>query len=621
MDANKAVTPHLTRRGFLISGAAVGLGASMNLSSFFTTQESAAAAVDATVTNASAIYVNFDTRKASAYGVAKTIGTLVSGDGNVSPGGRNLMAPMLPFSGGNVAANTLPTGLEWHGSSAPKTLLSYTADSVRYLGKTTASTHYFGGVRTKQDVVAQGQSVLVSFNADFVTLKGNPNASLLVQLLRTNDSRATLYERAYNAQEDAGTQCIVRMQAPTGGTGGYRVVFMGSAGSSAAAQEATIDISNISIIPEPAAPTVGIRYAVPPYSRTTMPVKNLLLKPAAPAGEYYVLVRTDEFGWGAENVMLTGTSDQIDVKNLFGSTVDITVREAIVIAASKWTTGWMGRVSTAAWTPLRYMNIDNTASLSRVESPNRLARATGLVTTSSTVAPEADNTYPLTNLGAPPETWAASFDASRRSYMAFSTDTAKFIGETTTPSGARSEISFRKSVEFDQHVWTSFWVRPLTTLTDPTDPHKAIFMQFRYTKNATGDSSALGPDLAISQWTNNRLLLEYRTDNGTAVLSGQATPAGISTVQLGPWPYTPGVWNRMVLHTVFSNSGGGYLGFWLNGTKIIDKAVKMGYKRNVGPKLRFGSYKFSESPSKIEIQHLEHGTRDLTSRITRPLPV
>lgn len=621
MNTRKAFKQQVSRRGFLLSGATLGLGASLSLNSVFAGAESAVAAttVNSAVIKASAVYVNFQTRVASSYGVSKTIGTLVSGDGLMSPGGTNMMGPFLPFHAGDPATNTVPIGLEWHGSSVPKTLVSYTGDSIRYTGKTTASTQYLGGVRTQTGVVAPGQSVLLSFNADFVSLTGDPNASILVQLLRSDGT--TLYQRAYNAQEEAGMRCIVRLVAPPGGTEKYRIVFMALAGSAAANQSATIDISNISVIAEPAVPRIGIRYAAPKYSRTTVPVKNLLVKPAVAAGEYYLLVRTDEFGWASESVMVSSTATQIDVKTVLGATADVTVRELLFIARSRWTSGWMSSLSPTAWTPLLFMNINNTAGQSRVESPNRIGRATGLVTTSSGPAPEDDNAYPLATLDAPPIE-SAAFDSNRLSYLSFTTDKGVYIGELPSePVPSRSEIGFRKSVGFGQHVWTAFSVRAMTTLSDSSAARKALLMQFRYVRNKTGDSSQLGPDLAFEQLTNNRFVLHYRTDNGVPVLAGKSTPAGITTVELGPWPYVPGEWHRVVLHTVFSDTGGGYLGFWLDGTQIIDKPVAMGYRRNIAPKLRIGSYKFSDFPSQVEFQNIETGTRDLTSRITRPLPV
>jgi hypothetical protein len=611
--------PGVTRRTLLGAAAALGLGTAFASS---LSDRAVAAVSDApvAVVSAAALYVDFDAKVAKVFGVAKAFSAVVSGDGTVRPGLTNRFAPILPFTGASVAANRLPSGLAWHSEKIPKKLLVATSDKISYRGTTiSAAPGFFGGVRTVSDVVAPGQSVLLSFKSDISNVSGNANVSIRVFLLRMNDQKSTLGVRAYNAQETPNVPNIVRLTAPSGGSGGYRLVFTAEAGSLAINQQATIDISEIVLVTVPTSlPTIGARYAAPTYFRDSVSSATAVFSPQAPAGEYHVLFRTDEFGWGAETLTIGGTSSTVELKRLLGSAVNMRIREFYLIAKSKWQKGWLDKVSpNTSWIPARFMNVDNSRSLSRPESPNRLSRMTGMPAALSAISTEGNGNVP--SLAAPAATWAVSFNPNRLSHHAFSADKDKYIGDTSDNGAVRSELLPGESVPFETDVWISFWTRALTTLSDPMYDRSAVMFQYRYVKNATGDSSSLSPDLAFEQFTNNRFRLRYRTDGGTPVLSGSTTPAGITTVESAPIDYKVGQWYSVVVRARFSKTGGGRIGLWVDGQTLIDQDAAVGYNRNVGPSLHYGSYKFSDYPSRIEFQHMEHGTRNLSRRIASPL--
>lgn len=609
----------VSRRGLILGSAAVTAGAAMALS---TPVSVAAASAKPAILNAAALHVDLVAKTAKKLGVATSYSGAVSGDGTVRPALTNLFGPILPFAGTSVSGNKLPAGMSWHSEATPKSLVSATADKLVFRAKTTtALPDYFGGVRTAVDVVQPGQTVLLSFRADLSELTGNVNASIRVFLLRISDQKSTVGVRAYNAQETENLQSVIRLKAPTGGSGGYRVVFTVEAGASQAGQQVTVTLGSIVMVPEPASPKIGPRYAAPAYFRDSASSQNLVLSPGAPSGDYHVVIRADQFGWAAEAVTLAGTASKVDLKSLFGSTVNLNVREVYVVAKSKWVRGWLDQLSPVMnWLPSRFLNIDNSQSRARPESPNRLSRITGLPAGVSAASSEVNTNIPT--MAAPPVTWAVAYNPMRLSHTAFEADTDKYIGDTGGSAGVRSEVFAGESVPFDKDVWISFWTRAQTTLTDPMYDRYAVMFQFRYVNNATGDSSKLSPDLAFEQLPQDRFRLRYRSDHGKPVLAGSSVDnTTITTGSVDPVPYVKGQWASVVVRVRFSRSGGGHLSYWHNGVQKFNAAVPVGYNRNVGPLLHYGSYKFSDSRSRIEFQHMEHGTRDLSSRIASPLAI
>lgn len=610
----------ITRRGFLLSGGALFASAAVGMNVSKADAVSLTTATVASIKSASALYVNFSSATAQKNATSTSFSDAVSGaSGTVCAATQNLLGDYLPFTGASVSTNTLPAGLEWHSASATKVLTTATNDRIVYRGTTTSSLpNYYGGVRTTANVVMPGQTVLLAFVADLSNVIGDTNASICVSLLRISDQKTTMEARVYNYQESPGTLVTARLSAPAGGTDGYRIVITVKAGSSAAGQSVLVDLSNIVAMVEPPAPLVGSRYAIPPYFRDATAAQDVVLSPQTAGGTYHVVVSTDEFGWACGVTQLSGTTDTVSLQEVFGPSVSMSLNEVYLVATSQWQRGWLDVLSPVLnWTPLRFMNINNSLSSSRPESPNRLSRTTGMPGALSASTSEPNGHIP--GLAVPVTTWAASYNPDRLSHVAFQADTLKYIGDSKAGAGVRSEVLPGQPVSFDQDIWLSMWVRATTTLSDPLYDRYAVMFQYRYVKNATGDTSGLSPDLAFEQIPNNRYRLQYRTDNGTSDLSGDASSTAITTTDVGPFNYAVGQWYPLVVHVRFSNSGGGYLGFWFNGQKIIDQPVAVGYNRDLGPALHYGSYKFSDYKSNVEFQHIEHGTVDLSSRISTPL--
>lgn len=580
-----------------------------------------AAQPPADVMSAAFMYCDLGSGRTVRRGIEVSLSQYVSGSRASGPRRPNRLSPDLPFRGWSVDANRLPAGLDWHGASSPKTLVRADEDGVVWRGRNTTS-RYFGGIRTVAEVAAPGESISVSFRSRITDVAGHPDAALRISLLRTSDSRSTLLERVSTSREQTPERCVVALTAPAGGSQGYKIVFTGEAGDGTPDQQATFEVRDLMITQiAGTSGRLGDRYLAPSYDRSAYTGGDLTIDPKIDSGDFFLVARTSEFGWVGVPVQVDAQNPLVKVSDVFGDTTCITLEEFYLVARHRWKDGWMSKVSpTASWQPLRYTNVDNAPGLSRPESPSRLSRASGLFAASS-VASGAANNFNLPSLDAPPQTWSAAFDSQRWSYLSFKTDKALYIGETTVPPGVRSELHFSDSLTYDIPYWFSFAFRVNTEVKDAQESRKVVLFQTRYTKNATGDTSALGPELALEQLSGGRYAISYRTDDGVPVLSGSATPPGITTRTLGPWTAPAGRWQRVVIRAQYSRSGGGRLGVWLDGTALINSQTPLGYRRDSGPKIRLGSYKFSDYPSTSEFQNLEFGQADLSDRINRPLAI
>lgn len=605
-----------TRRGFLtVSGASAAaffLGAA---------SPSSASAADATEPIArSYIYVNLNSGTATRRGQTVPLADVVGGNRQTGSEVENIARAMLPFTGASTSQNRLPNGLEWHGSSSPKTLRAAEPHALSWRGQNTSS-RYMGGIRTAFDVAAAGETVLVSLQAALSDVSGAPPASLRISLLRVSDSRSTLLERVTTHLEGDGLPTLASLTAPTGGSGGYRLVFTAEAGTTEPGQSATVTVRNLTIIRPSTPGFLGPRYVVPPYSATGWQRGTLVVKHGAPAQNYYLILKTAEAGWLGVPFTVQQGQTEVNVSALLGVNTRLTVQEILMIAAQRWTPGWMSRLAGAGtWLPIRFMELNSAYGSPRPESYSRMSRATGTVGAAS-VAQGADQPTSLPSLDAPAETWAASVNRDTWSHVRFQTNQRKYIRETTEPSGVRSELHFSRSLAFGPTYWLSFWFRTTTEVLDTVDSRKNIIFQLRYTKNPTGDSSALGPEFSLEQLPGKRFALVFRSDGGRPVLSGAGAPAGISTTTLGPWAANKGSWQRLVASVQLSKQGAGSVQAWLNGSRLAGPAGPIGYSRQDGPKVRFGSYKFSDYPANVEFQNFEFGETDLSSRVALPLPI
>lgn len=517
-------------------------------------------------------------------------------------------------------ANRLPTGVEWHGSSSPKTLVALGPDSITWRGQNPDS-RYFGGIRTSFVVAQPGETVILSMRASIASVQGAPGAALRASLLRTSDGRSTLLERTTTHLETDEVATVIKLRAPTGGTGGFRLALTGEAGSTSFGQSATFSVRDLGIFTAGGSTSSLTRYSAPPYVRSTWDAGTASLTHSAPPGRYQLLLRTAEAGWFGLPIDIRTGQTAMALNDVLEDDERFTLMELMMIPDDQWTDGWLGSLAaTGAWKPVRYMELSGASGSPRPESISRLSRASGRTGATSVLRDDPTDSF-TPSLDAPSETWACSYNTERRSYMRFETNQKKYVGETTDPSGVRSEMHYLESLDFNTDYWFSFCFRTTSALQDSLDSRRNILFQVRYTKNSVGDTSALSPEFALEQMIGNRFSAVARTDGGRAVLSGAGTPDGITTRTSEIWSAPVARWQRVVVRLNSSPSGGGAVRAWLDGNEISGLAGAVGYRRNSGPKVRYGSYKFSDSPGRVEFQNFEFGREDLSSRVDRPLPI
>lgn len=570
--------------------------------------------------SAALIWIDYTTRTAERAGRPVAFGDVAAGDGRTGGSATNLFGAALPFSGGSLETNRLPTGIEWHGSSSPKSLVAQGQDSIAWRGQNPDS-RYFGGVRTTFEVAQPGQTVILSMRASISSVQGAQGASLRASLLRTSDGRSTLLERTTTHLETDEAASVVKLRAPAGGTGGFRLALTGEAGSAAFNQSATFSVRDIGIYTVANSSSNLSRYSAPPYVRAAWNTGSASVKHSAPAGRYQLLLRTAEAGWfGVPFDVQTGQTTTL-LKDVLSQDERFTLLELMMIPDSQWVNGWLGTLAGAgAWKPVRYMELTGASGSPRPESLSRLSRASDRMGATSVLRGEATDSF-TPSLDAPAETWACSYNTERRSYLRFETNQRKYVGETTDPSGVRSEMHYLEPLEYNTDYWFSFYYRTTSDLQDAQDSRRNILFQVRYTKNTSGDSSALSPEFALEQMIGSRFSAVARTDGGKAVLAGAGTPDGITTRTSQIWTAPLARWQRIVVRLSSSPSGGGSVRAWVDGNELSGLGGPVGYRRNVGPKVRHGSYKFADSPGRVEFQNFEFGRDDLSSRISRPLPI
>lgn len=614
----------LSRRALFASAGMVASAATVGRAVIGSPVRAAAAASAdiATIRRSACLHAVTVARSATRYGVTAPFDSVVSSrTGLVRPASTNLLAANLPLRGGDLASNRLPVGFEWHSAPVPKKLVKLTENGIVFDAETVSNpAGYFGGVRTTSAVVAPGRSILISMRAALLNLQGDPNASIYVALLRPSDQSVTDEARIFNRQDVNMSVVHARLTAPSGGSEGYRLVIGVRAGSKQVGQSVRVDISKFVVIDQPSVPRIGNLHSLPPYFLSTLSRQDTVIRPEGGAGDYYVLVRTDTTGWIVGSVTRTDPSAPISLLGIFGPSANVVAQEIYVFRPNEWEDGWFDVIAPpTSWVPLRFREINGDVGLSRPESPSRLARATGRIAAHS--GPPGDMNRRAPWLEAPAQEWAAAFASARAFHIRFQVDSVRYVGDVGPIAGVRSEVLPEPPVEFNRDYWISYRLKINNDLTDTTGDRINVLNQFRYTKNAQNDFSRLSPDFALEQLPGRRLRIRYRTDGGVPDLSGDAQSSRVTTRTAAEVAYMAGRWHSVVLRVRFSAGGTGLLGFWFDGERAFESPVEMGYMRDLGPQLRFGAYKFSESRASVEFAHFEYSTASLMSRVAVPLPI
>ena len=129
------------------------------------------------------------------------------------------------------------------------------------------------------------------------------------------------------------------------------------------------------------------------------------------------------------------------------------------------------------------------------------------------------------------------------------------------------------------------------------------------------EPNPISPSLYLMLWPNGILgLWTISTTDPLAPYSGVLRWHGQTIVE---------GWNRVVMRANLSQSGGGQLGMWLNGENVYPwQNTPVGHNKAGGARPQYGYYGVNgRKPVVMERANMEFGVRDLSSRITNPLPI
>lgn len=184
----------------------------------------------------------------------------------------------------------------------------------------------------------------------------------------------------------------------------------------------------------------------------------------------------------------------------------------------------------------------------------------------------------------------------------------------------RSEVRNYSTYPFNTDIWISMAIRINGGVpqVDGNALHYFVIGQMHSTSNANpGDIAALSPPWSQRIDQNGNFVVEARTSTANPIT---ANPVPDTLYTLTDLPRD--TWVRMVHRIVFSNSGGGHLQSWRDGSQIYDEDAAIGYNQPDAGYFKYGIYRWPTTPTGIvEYANVEVGTADLSSRVTSPLPL
>jgi hypothetical protein len=501
------------------------------------------------------------------------------------------LQPGFPITTGTVgvigSGGALPTG--WSHGSAPvvKEILEITEDSITVKLSPPASQTDYGSIRLPAFVA--GAAVNVSMDIE-ITNQVAGSSIISMNPGWWDGSVGTDQIRVYYS-DDSPRRVTFRLPDP-GGSKQIRLVFTSEEASD---QDPIVKISRVTVVAESEAGTDPTKQ--PPYFPTsTLAAANVVLDVAA--GEYVLVADTDN---GVRRARVTVASGGLSLNAALNGY--FTVSACWVIPVDSYDERDCDAISLKDWESVR--------SLSSTASPFMAALATRRV-----------SALPLDS---------ARVGNAKRGIGVSRTRPGRYLfdvrpGEVASGDGVtqeRAEITSSQPVPLNANVDVAFGVVIHEFPESPTSDYSLI-CQYRYTNNASGDSSGLSPEFSIvvkpKTATTATLDVRCRTDGGVAVLAGDGTPAGIVTTTPVSTEVNLGQKYDLYARIVFSDTGGGSLAFYLDGVQIYSGAVAVGYDRDTGPTFRFGSYSNDMDARRlIEFRQPEFGTADLSDRITRPL--
>lgn len=562
------------------------------------------------VREGAALWVSFAARRALRAGQVTEFAEVAHGDGHVSGSTATSIlhtAGVLPFKGAVVASNTFPTGFEVHHYLTVPTLVGWGGDHLDLLLSTNAAyTGSFGGFRTGA-VVAPNATIDVSFDCEIVNLSATTEtADLVIELTHIGadgDGTTTGPQRDMFRLQGNPKRIRTRITAPSVGTA-YRLAIWVNTSDTTAGQQIRLKVKNLMVnATNTGTCWPGSRWLLPPYA-AAVATDNTTLTPGVSAGDYYMLMRTVEFGWFIDTVTIASTADSLSLLARIGGDGDARFAEVLLIAVSAWMDGDFDLIDPPDWKPIKYVN-GATHATSRPQSPATLGRLTGAV--------EGQGW-----LQAHPQPYALNWLPTRLRDTRSETHPGDFSIEDVNNGNHsnRAEAKDRTEWAYGVDFWYSAWV----TFDAPITSQFAIITQMGAARPA-GHTSSLSPEFDLRILPGNLLQMKVRSDNGTMVTTGDGDAAGLTVTTFGPWAFSPGAAHHILVRLNFSQTGGGSSDMWLDGVRKVTSTAPLGYARPTGPGIKWGLYNYANSDTvKVAHRALEFGNRDLSARATKPIP-
>ena len=524
----------------------------------------------------------------------------VSKPSAVTPGGTNLLAGILPFTGYTLgtlgSGGVLPTGLIRNNNGAVKVLHAVDGDSIDLTFNTQSGSQSCGGFIIDAAPPAAGD-YLLSFTVDCPS-STTDWMQILVRSYNTVTPGYGSWENfVYLSEEHAVRKTVCRMRFASTNERILIQVYGYSTGD--IGKSARFVLSDFMLIAEsdPLPPHGGL-LSVPSYSRTSTAASDITIDiPTKYAGEHMVAVKTVERGWIVERGTLAAGDN--DLSDLFPG-ASITVQEIVAIPASAWEQGDLDVIAAPVYASLEYHWLGDGTN-------NGYRRSL-----SDTATMLAQPIAPHLGAAGTELPYAVQMGIDRAALHRFEVhENDRNQGGTGPGPNDRAEIVHGTELPPNTDVWISFWCR-MSAFTDPAK--FANIMQIRYYEIT---DSNLPPELSFGPQYGGGIRATLRSDHGVTGTTVFSTDTPFAQYEVGKW-------HRCVLRINLSTSGEGNFGFWWDGEEIYDDDVPVGYNRygNEPPVIHHGIYRQNSDVALVlDFQHYEVSTTSLAGRITAPLPI
>lgn len=502
-----------------------------------------------------------------------TPGAVTAGALRVNPAYTNAL-PALDGTPGIVGAGgKLPGAWPNAVAAVSKEIISVSSRQlVVQFG--TAADRYFGGFRT-DEIYLPGEQIL-TFDAEITGVDDSPLISLSVSLVDSSNTR--LVETRVLFAGEPRRRLVLRLPAQTGPR---RLQFLinGWTDDLSAGRRPRLLLANMSM--HPAAITGSKPSLQPEYELGSVPARDVVLN--VPRGDYVILAQTPQ---GTISAAATASAAGLDLRAALGGSAVIS--RLAVIRSSLYRPGLGDYDFPKKPTAVYGTEAAFAGPLSRaIDAPQ--------LTAGGSAARSHAHTYAI--------------QVTRPGSAIFTLEPGDRASQDG-PTQERAEVREEIELPYNRSVWFSDQFRVIEY--DYTGAEQYTLMHQAMADPNPGDPAA-SPEYSLTA----------RPQPDGTIRIAVLCRSGVNTVSASWQAFIRrNEWHHVITEVQFARTGNGLLRIWLDGNKVFDQAVPVGYNRTAGPKFRFGTYANSDTVRRvIEHANVEYGITPLTDRITNPLPI